>query len=160
MKTIKKLTIAIILLSTSLSFAQWQKKEYVDDFGDKTGEYYKYLITENGTFTNSATQNSKLAAKFVLDEKSLSIYVLEYGSNLANGIDHTFENVKIKDPSNKIHEIKRVFFTKSGILYFSKKQYNQITEILKQKGDYTMIFNRTSNYSISSYRLKFTIENE
>ena len=135
----------------------WSEGEYVDDFGDKTGEKYKYMTTTDGVFSNSAANNSKLSGQFSTASSSLTIDILEYGTNKANSTDATFEVVKIKQPDGNIVSIKKVFFTKGGSLYFSKDKFKQVSKALSLKGDYTMIFNRSGNYSQSRYRLKFSM---
>ena len=115
------LAVAVAVLVSSLSFGQWQESFYVDEFGEKTEDSFMYIISNDGTFSNSATQNSKLKCQFMLNDDSLSIKVYEYGRSLATGSEGTFEKVKIKTPSDEIVEIKKVFFSKGGFLYFSKK---------------------------------------
>ena len=53
---------------------------------------------------------------------------------------------------------KKVFFSKSGKLFFNKKLYEQLIGAIQEKGDYIMIFDRGGKYSKSSYKIKFTIE--
>ncbi len=60
----------------------WVTKSYVDEFGDST--YRKYITTEallSGTFSNTATTNSKLTAKLLIDSTGVSIILYEYGNN-------------------------------------------------------------------------------
>lgn len=61
----------------------WKLKYYVDDFGESTKEA---LITNDelikGLFSNTATTNSNLNVKFLIDnESSISIKLFEYGGN-------------------------------------------------------------------------------
>jgi hypothetical protein len=58
------LTLGMMLLIASTNYSQWTENYYVDDFGDKTEESYKQL-TAYGTFSNSATQDSKLIGSFI-----------------------------------------------------------------------------------------------
>ncbi|TXD48135.1 hypothetical protein [Polaribacter sp. IC063] len=153
----KTILTAVTILIVNLTFGQWTESFYVDEFGEPTTESYKYIISEDGTFSNSATQNSKLKCQFVLGPESLTIKVFEYGSSLATSTEGTFETVKIKTPSGVVGVVKRVFFTKSGSLYFSKKVFEQVEEILQEKGEYMMIFKKSSSYSESSYKINFTI---
>ncbi len=158
----QKIVIASLLFTfnTILCFtadAQWVENYYVDDFGDKTDQKYESFVAK-GTFSNSATQNSEAQYTFVKDEKSVLINVYEYGRSLASSTDATFETVKIKQPSGNVVTINKVFFTKSGKLYFSEKEYTQLLESIKDSGSYTMVFDRSSKYSSSSYRIRFTIE--
>lgn len=155
----KQILTIVAILIVNVFYAQWSNHFYVDDFGAPTNNPYEMMIA-NGTFSNSATQNSKLSCKLVNDKpkENLIIYVYEYGSRLATSTEATFETVRIKAPSGIIHTVSNVFFAKGGILLFSKKNYTQISSILLEKGEHIMIFNRTSNYSTSSYKINFTIE--
>jgi hypothetical protein len=158
----QKIVIASLLLTfnTILCFtadAQWVENYYVDDFGDKTDQKYESFVAK-GTFSNSATQNSEAEYIFIKDKESVIIKVYEYSRSLASSIDATFETIKIKQPNGSVATIKKVFFTKSGKLYFSEKQYTQLLESIKDIGTYTMVFDRSGKYSSSSYKIKFTIE--
>ena len=147
----------IVLLSIN-TFAQWETKYFVDDFGDPTQDSYKVMVME-GTFSNSATENSKLTGVFIWEEASKSLYikVYEYGRSLATNIETKYTYVLIKDPAGKVHTIKNVLFSKTGMVYFSKKRYEQLMEIFNQKGEFTMIFKYHSTYSSSRYKLKFEL---
>ena len=153
----KKLLLIIAILTIGSANAQWKKNFYVDEFGEKTGESYEYLQAF-GTFSNSATQNSKAKYDFIKSEDSVIINVYEYERSLATSIDPTFETVKIRTPSKEVVVIKKVFFSKSGKLLFSKELYKQLIGAIQEKGDYIMIFDRGGSYSKSSYKIKFTIE--
>jgi hypothetical protein len=157
MKRVFLTTVAILVVN--IFYAQWSNQFYVDDFGEPTNNPYEIMIS-TGTFSNTATQNSKLSCKFVHDKtkESLLIYVYEYGSNLANSIKATFENVKLKAPDGEVYTFSNIFFSKGGVLLFSKKSYTEISKVILQKGEHIMIFNRTGDYSSSSYKIKFTIE--
>ena len=158
----QKTVTAIVLfaINTFLCFtaeAQWKTKYYVDDFGDPTDQKYESM-TATGFFNNSATTKSEATYSFVKDEKSLLINVYEYGRRLASNVEATFEVVKIKQPSGDVVTIQNVFFTKSGKLYFSKSNFEQIVDAIKDSGSYTMVFERTGKYSKSGYVIKFDID--
>ena len=157
MRKIKLVVLALVItLSTS---AQWKKNFYVDDFGDKTNDYY-YSMSSYGTFSNSATQNSKLLGVFIHAESESSLYikVYEYERRLATHYEATFEDVKIKTPSGNVITIGRALFTKGGLLFFDKDRYKTLLETIKEKGTYKMAFNRTTRSISSSYKLTFTIQ--
>jgi len=153
----KKLLLIIAILTIGSANAQWKKNFYVDEFGEKTGESYEYFQAF-GTFSNSATQNSKAKYDFIKSEDSVIINVYEYERSLATSIEPTFETVKLRTPSKEVVVIKKVFFSKSGKLLFSKELYKQLIGAIQEKGDYIMIFDREGSYSKSSYKIKFTIE--
>ena len=157
MRTIKLVVLALVI--TASTSAQWKKNFFVDDFGDKTNDYY-YSMSSYGTFSNSATQNSKLLGVFIHAESESSLYikVYEYERRLATRYEGTFEDVKIKTPSGNVVTISGVYFTKSGLLLFTKDKYDTLLETIIQKGTYKMAFNRTTKYNSSSYKLTFTIQ--
>ncbi|EIM62077.1 hypothetical protein [Desulfobacter postgatei] len=83
----------------------WGIRYFVDDFGEKTDEKYisnEYLI--NGSFSNSATQNSKLTVRFVITREDISILLYEYaGDNPVKAIGYNRDKyyVHIKDSNNE-----------------------------------------------------------
>ena len=157
-----KITILSTLFFLNIFFcftaeAQWVKSYYVDDFGDKTDQSYE-AFSAKGTFSNSATDNSEATYTFIKDDGSLLINVYEYGRKLASNLDGTFETVKIKQPDGNVVTIEKVFFTKSGKLFFNEEAFTSIIETLSKIGNYTILFDRTGKYSNSTYKIKFSIE--
>ena len=61
----------------------WSVHYYVDDFGEPTKEaYIRNTDFINGTFSNTATQNSDLNVKFLISNSSdISIMLYEYAGN-------------------------------------------------------------------------------
>jgi len=153
-----KNAIILLVLSVTMTMnAQWTKNFYVDDFGDATTDSYESFIT-GGTFSNSATQNSKASYKFIRNDDSIVINVYRYGSSLATSTKATFEDLKVKQPDGTIVVLKSVFFSKGGYLYFNKEGFVEFNNVISTKGAYVIIFDRTSKYSTSSYKIKFTIK--
>lgn len=55
----------------------WQLGEFVDDFGDRTGD--KFIgTTIDGTFSNSATSNSYLHVRLLVTKDNAGIFLHEY----------------------------------------------------------------------------------
>ena len=152
----KSVLVLVLAMVTGLSFGQWKESFYVDEFGDKTTESYQYVVSQ-GTFSNSATQDSDLICNFILSAGSLSVDVYEYGSSLATDTKATFETIKFKTPTRGVMTVDDVFFSKGGSLFFSKERYTAVMEVIKEKGTYIMVFKRKSDYSESSYKVKFTL---
>ncbi len=64
--------------SSTTNSSEWKLKYYTDEYGDKTSEQYISYITE-GTFSNSATSNSPLYVKVMVDEGyHISFALYEY----------------------------------------------------------------------------------
>ncbi|NEV92536.1 hypothetical protein G3567_00025 [Psychroflexus sp. YR1-1] len=155
MKKIKLLILLSILTHGTL-YSQWETKYHVNDFGDQTCKTYETFVV-TGTFTNSANTNRDAAFAFIKDGKSLIIKVYEYGSNLATSLDHSFEEVKIKLPGGKILKLDSVPFTKQGSLCFKDQNFTEAISALSNSGPYTIVFDRTTDYSTSSYKVKFDL---
>ena len=153
----KKILLIVAIFALNTVNAQWKTSFYVDDFGEPTKDSYEYFSTL-GTFSNSATQNSKAKYTFIRSGDAITINVYEYERSLATSIEGTFETVKLRKPNKEVVLVKKAFFTKSGKLYFSKKSYTELNEAIQTSGDYIMIFDKTGNYSNSNYKIKFTIE--
>ncbi len=152
----KKLLLVLAVITSLTTNAQWTKGYYVDEFGDKTENSFMHMRAV-GTFSNSATQNSKCVYDFYDSGNSITVDVKEYGSSMATSIGYSFEIVKIKTPSGEVETIYNTFFDKSGVLFFNKKRYTQLKSILAEKGRYVMVFKKSGKYSSSSY--KVLIEN-
>jgi len=154
----KKTTIVLALFILSINFvaAQWETKFYVDDFGDATADSYEMLIT-TGTFTNSATTNSEATYKIVKDESSILIYIYEYNSKLAKGIDSNLTTIKVKKPNGEIVTFDKVLFSKNGYLFVSEFNFEIMKAVLKNKGNYTIIFDKKTEYSESNYKINLTL---
>jgi len=58
----------------------WEVRSYVDDFGDPTSDKYVFAIVE-GSFSNSATTNSDLIVKVLIDESMIRFDLYEYARN-------------------------------------------------------------------------------
>lgn len=58
----------------------WSVNYYVDDFQQPTDEWYITANTSfSGTFSNSATTNSKLAVQVAVDAEDIAFFLYEYG---------------------------------------------------------------------------------
>ncbi|MBZ9629067.1 hypothetical protein LB456_08125 [Psychroflexus sp. CAK57W] len=156
MKKMKLLFLFTFLTYGSI-YAQWEKKHYVDDFGDKTDKTYEsFMVT--GTFTNSVSTDRDAVFEFIKKENAFRVKVYEFGYNLATSLEHRTVTVKIKQPNCNVVTINDVSFTKKGSLYFDEENFTEIMSAFSSSGQYTMLFNRTSDQSTSRYRLNFKLE--
>ncbi len=151
----KKLLLVLAVITSLTINAQWTKGYYVDEFGDKTEKSHMHMRAV-GTFSNSATQNSKCVYDFYDSGNSITVDVREYGSSMATSIGYSFEIVKIKTPSGEVETIDNVFFSKPGVLFFFDEgkinTYTQLKSILTESGKYVMVFKKSGKYSSSSYK--------
>ena len=88
----KVLLVLVAVLAFGTVNAQWKKNFYVDDFGDKTTDSYDSMMS-SGTFSNSATQDSKALYVFIKSDTSITIKVYEYERSLATSTSGTFEQL-------------------------------------------------------------------
>lgn len=147
----KKLFILFMVLFVSLSsfsqltYDKWETINYVDEFGDETGESAIRLLCK-GTFSNSATTNSDLIVKFILDKKSeyIAISLYEYGSSpeASMGYDSSFGNitVKLEDGTKKTF---KTFAPKSGGLFFTKGSYNDFIKFLTTNSNFKVYIGKS-----------------
>ncbi len=82
----------------------WQVNYYVDDFGEPTKEgYIRNKYTIRGTFSNTATENSKLDVKFLISEAyDVDMMLYEYaGNNPVKAYSSKKYKVLIQDKEGK-----------------------------------------------------------
>lgn len=63
----------------------WEKSFYVDDFDEPTEEWY-VQSSFSGTFSNSATTDSKLTGYILIDQEDITFFLYEYGRNQVKNI--------------------------------------------------------------------------
>lgn len=137
------------------AYSQWEIGNYVDDFGEETGEIFAHQ-TVMGVFSNSATTNTKCAYFLEHNKKdeAFAITIYPYARNSKESwYDDTFQDVKIKTPSGEVVVIEAFCF--DGIIYFSEKEYTQLSEVIKERGEYALVMIYKTDYSKSSYKFKF-----
>lgn len=152
-------------VSNNNSFGEWKINYYVDEFGDPTSTGY---ITNKssifGTFSNSATTNSKLKAYFLISEdfdefgnkmnNSVSIKLFEYaGKTEVKGTISTIQySMLVKHNSKKVNAnfTLRNFSDRAVI---KSDQVNEFIDLLKLGGRFQFILNEVGRYSQSSYKL-------
>ena len=60
----------------------WILDYYVDDFNEPTSDWFVWLENgANGTFSNSAVTDARLAVNLLVDKESVDIFLLEYAQN-------------------------------------------------------------------------------
>ena len=141
------------------SYGIWNVGNYVDDFGEPTTKGYVYTDI-NGTFSNSATTDSKLRVKFLIDDNSMRIQLYEYdGNHPIKG--EGFLNFKAKSGDGKLVAFKTYNNDSGNNIYddtFNDTNgYISLDELIDFIDENKMIkfVAETSKYSISEY--KFTI---
>jgi len=133
----------------------WNVKHYVDEFGEATKEGY-IQANIKGSFSNSATNNSKLNITFLItDSNDLDFQLYEYaGNNPVKSYGSDKYNVSIKDQEGKVHKLVATNY--SDRLSFGKK-HSKILHNIFLKGGLVKFSLYDINTPSSKYR--FDIEN-
>lgn len=86
------------------SFGGWEIAFYVDEFNNPTNQ--AYIRTDDilyGTFSNSATTDSILYARILIDANGIAIKLWEYGRNEVNAYTSTDYKITILDNGGTKH---------------------------------------------------------
>ena len=142
--------------SNEPQLGDWRIDNYVDDFNEKTS--VKYIRqTSFGTFSNSATTNSDLAAIIIIDNNNIRFQLLEYGSHHVKASETI--QFKIKDKEGEIFEFK-AFINESGYINLSsdrKKGYDSLLAALLKGGEVKFYAVR-DYYGRSTYNFSFNCD--
>ena len=138
------------------SFGTWKMSFYVDEFDNPTNEAY---ITNSdvfvGTFSNSATTDSKLYARILIDENRVSIKLWEYGSVEVNAYSTTKYKITILDESGTKH------YT-TGTMYENGERIRledwTLVSLLQNNSQIKVYIEEDSKYGYHSTYL-FTVKN-
>ncbi len=113
----------------------WTVNYYVDDFGEPTKEgYIRNTSLINGSFSNTATQNSALNVKFLISNSSdISIMLYEYaGNNPVKAYSSESYRVLIQDKEGNRFKLTATNY--SNRLSFDKTTSRKIHGILMKGG--------------------------
>ncbi len=134
----------------------WQIKYYVDEFGNPTKKgYLSNPNVINGTFSNSATENSKLSVEFLIDNpKSISIQLYEYGgSNPVKSTGRIAYKIKVKSRNEEPNILYA--HNNSDRLVLNEEDAIKLSDILMHNGKIQFSIIELSDYSTSSYKFEF-----
>ena len=141
------------------NFGGWEIRYYVDEFNRPTDEMY---ITNTdwiiGTFSNSATNNSLLKAKILvdnLDGPRVSIILYEYGSNQVKSYYEATYNITLLDTSDVKHNLKGIMYDGGDRvrLYVSYGGYDYISMMINallEPGEVSL-YMVESKYTVNEY---------
>ena len=126
----------------------WKIGEYVDDFGEPTGEKFLYANVL-GVFSNSATARDILGVKVnVFNDGSIGLYYDEYN-------DGTYENEKIRNikivnkEARKVYESLWDVWNPNDCLFdndeSSPRESMTLEEVLTKEGEYEFYINLKYN---------------
>jgi hypothetical protein len=132
----------------------WEKRFFVDEFGDETSSTYitpKELLV--GFFSNSATKNSKLKVSIIVsgnDEIAFQLY--EYGgSNPVKASSTKHYKIKIKDSQGIIHSLPGIMYEGSQRIYVdTENTISRMHAILLDEGKIAVRIQEEEDYGYPS----------
>lgn len=134
-------------------FPEWEIRNYVDEFGENTSDQFARMTME-GEFSNSATTNSSLTIRLIVDKDDIRFDMYEYGSHYMKG-EGTL-NFKAKLPNDSIIEF-RTFNSDSGINSVTSSDVDKVKELLLTYPKIRFSAKTTGSYgSPSTYRFTYT----
>ena len=134
----------------------WMVKYYVDEFNMPTSE--GYITTKNyveGTFSNSATTNSKLYVIWLIDKDSVAIKLAEYGRTVVkSSYDSTDYSILMLDPNGNRVSMTGTMYKGGDRIYIDSSYEARVLDALKQNGSVTFKITEQGKYASSSYLFK------
>ncbi|SKC42506.1 hypothetical protein [Ohtaekwangia koreensis] len=141
------------------NLGQWQKGNFVDEFGDKTGEGFPFTVV-SGSHETSTVVNSDVYVKSIINGHG--IYFEIYNSTLSfkeNFPDSEFGTIKIKFPSGDVKS-ERVFFFKNTVSESPDDKnpliYNHL--VGNGNGELKILIDLSTASSYQSDKYQFTLQ--
>jgi hypothetical protein len=95
------------------NLGKWQEGNYVDEFGDKTGDGFAYCLVR-GNGENSISTKSDVYVKTMIEDKKLSFQIYNSSMSMKESFpDSEFGMVKFKLPDGSVKS-EKIFFYKNG----------------------------------------------
>ncbi len=121
------------------SFGIFSIDYYVDEFNQPTSDGYVYNYSYiEGTFSNSATTNSKLKVTMLVDKEDITFFLYEYGSSLVKNSSSRYVeeyNITMKTADNTKHSLTGTIYCGGDRLFIDEKYEKKVLEALKSGED-------------------------
>lgn len=92
------------------NLGKWQKGNYVDEFGDKTGDAFVYCLVK-GHGENSISSKSDVYVKTMIEDKKLSFQIFNSSISMKESFpDSKFGMIKFKLPDGSVMSEKFFFY--------------------------------------------------
>lgn len=96
------------------NLGQWQEGNYVDEFGDKTGDGFAYCLIR-GNSENSISTKSDVYVKTMIEDKKLSFQIYNSSMIMKERFpDSKFGMIKFKLPDGSVKSEKFFFYENSA----------------------------------------------
>ncbi len=134
----------------------WKSSFYVDEFNNPTNEaYMRNADVFVGTFSNSATTNSKLYALILIDAEDIAIKLWEYGSHEVNAYSTTYYDITLLDDNGNKHYTNGTMYKNGDRIHFEDWTF---VSLLQQNQKLKLYIVEDSKYGYNSTYL-FEVEN-
>ncbi|MBQ9762266.1 MAG: hypothetical protein IJV82_04215 [Oscillospiraceae bacterium] len=142
-----------------LSFGSWELYYYVDEFQQPTNDGYvangSYFV---GTFSNSATTNSRLYVTVLADEEDIAFFLYEYGSyqvkNASSRYSDEYE-ITMKLSNGTKYEMTGTMYAGGDRLFVDSSYRSKVLNALKS-GEEVSFYIVFADYTTSTYL--FTVQ--
>lgn len=134
----------------------WVLKYYVDEFDQPTSDWYitnSELIT--GKFSNSATTNSALSVRVLIDRGDICFMLYEYGrSQVKNSYSkNRYYDIRMKDANGVEHELEGGIVAGGDRIALLESSRQKVLSAFKQSGTVSFYMvqsdRTTTNYLFS-----------
>lgn len=139
----------------------WILKYYVDDYDQPTSDWYitnSELIT--GKFSNSATTNSKLSVRVVIDSNYICFVLYEYGSHQVKNSysKNRYYDMRMKDADGVEHELGGGIVAGGDRILLSNDSRQKVLTALKKQGTLSFYI-AEADRTTTNYRFSMEISN-
>jgi hypothetical protein len=162
----KKLFLMIIVIYSiswyvpdiSASDTLWDVAYYANAFGESTQDkYIRNIRPIHGAFSNSATQDSLLNVRFLIDERLIAIQLYEYaGNNPVKAYGDTTYTVLFRDKDGHCEKFS-LYLRSDRIVFPQTIYYSGLHNALMKGGNIKFVI-QEDKYPINIYR--FTIKSK
>ena len=119
------------------SFKKWDLSYYVDEFNKPTDEWYISNVSYiNGTFSNSATTNSKLTVLVLVDANDTAFIMYEYGSHMVKNSSSRYVDdydIVVLDDSGTKHNMTGTVYCGGDRLFIDDKYKKSFTDLMQSQ---------------------------
>ena len=133
-----------------VSFSKWEKRYYVDEFNNQTNKAFIAPTDKiSGTFSNSATTNSRLNAYIRVNSDDCEIMLWEYGSSMVKAYSTTDYDITILLPNGSKQYFAGTMYKNGTVICFNN--YSEIVTLLKNTdGILKFYIKEDSKYGVNS----------
>ena len=137
------------------NLGKWQVGNYVDEFGDKTGDGFAYCLVR-GNGENSILMKSEVYIKTMIEDKKLSFQIYNSSMSMKESFpDSKFGIVKFKLPDGSVKSERFFFYKNSAYEDDGAILYNYL---LQNKGIVKVFIDLSSANSYYSDKYQFEIQ--